>query len=103
MSTTSHPLQHKPCLPTGVDKDRAPHVQLHHHELAGTAAPVSYRTIVELIAATTTKKGSNIQADHDEGYYPTGVKISNKELAAVPLTRHEFHGEWNYTVHSSHD
>jgi hypothetical protein len=20
-------------------------------------------------------------------------------LAAVPLTRHEFHGDWNYTVH----
>jgi hypothetical protein len=43
-----------------------------------------------------------IQADRDEGYYPLGVKISNKELAAVP-THHEFHGEWNYTVHSSQD
>ncbi|MGH2747510.1 MAG: ISAzo13-like element transposase-related protein, partial [Haloechinothrix sp.] len=30
---------------------------------------------------------------------PTGVKVTNKELAAVPLTRHEFHGDWNYTVH----
>jgi hypothetical protein len=28
------------------------------------------------------------------------VKISNKELAAVPLTRHEFHPDWNYTVHA---
>ena len=64
---------------------------------------VSYRTVVQLIAGTTTKKGLKIQADRDEGYYPVGVKISNKELAAVPLTRHEFHGEWNYTVHSSQD
>jgi Rhodopirellula transposase DDE domain len=64
---------------------------------------VSYRTVVQLIAGTTTKKGLKIQADRDEGYYPLGVKISNKELAAVPLTHHEFHGEWNYTVHSSHD
>jgi hypothetical protein len=31
--------------------------------------------------------------------YPTGVKITNKELSAVPLTRHEFQGAWNYTVH----
>jgi hypothetical protein len=31
--------------------------------------------------------------------YPTGIKISDKELAAVPLTRNEFHGDWNYTVH----
>ena len=62
---------------------------------------VSYRIVVQLIAGTTTKKGLKIQADRDEGYYPVGVKISNKELAAVPLTRHEFHGEWNYTVRTS--
>jgi hypothetical protein len=60
----------------------------------------SYRTIVELIANTTTKKGLKIRADLDEGYYPTGVKVTNKELAAVPLTRHDFHGDWNYTVHA---
>ena len=61
----------------------------------------SYRVIVALIANTTTKKGLKINAELDEGNYPVGVKISNKELAAVPLTRHEFHGDWNYTVHSS--
>jgi hypothetical protein len=60
----------------------------------------SYRVIVQLIANTTTKKGLKINAELDEGYYPVGVKISNKELAAVPLTRHDFHGDWNYTVHS---
>ncbi len=60
----------------------------------------SYRVVVQLIANTTTKKGLKINAELDEGYYPTGVKITNKELAAVPLTRHEFHGDWNYTVHS---
>jgi transposase len=60
----------------------------------------SYRTIVELIANTTTRKGLKIQADLDQGYYPTGVKISNAQLAAVPLTRNDFHGDWNYTVHA---
>ena len=60
----------------------------------------SYRVIVQLIANTTTKKGLKINAELDEGSYPVGVKISNAELAAVPLTRHEFHGDWNYTVHS---
>ena len=59
----------------------------------------SYRVVVQLIANTTTNKGLKIEAELDEGYYPTGVKITNKELAAVPLTRHEFHGDWNYTVH----
>jgi hypothetical protein len=59
----------------------------------------SYRVIVQLIANTTTKKGLKVNAELDQGHYPTGVKITNKELAAVPLTRDEFQGAWNYTVH----
>jgi hypothetical protein len=59
----------------------------------------SYRVIVQLIANTTTKKGLKVQAGLDQGYYPNGVKITNKELAAVPLTCHEFQGVWTYTVH----
>jgi hypothetical protein len=58
----------------------------------------SYRTIVELIAATTTKTGLRIRADRDLEYYETGIKISNTDLAAVPLTTHDWHGEWNYTI-----
>ncbi len=44
----------------------------------------SYRTIVELIAATTTKKGLRIRAERDEGYYETGVKISDKDSLPCP-------------------
>lgn len=58
----------------------------------------SYRTIIELIAATTTRTGLQVQADHDQGYYPTGVKITDKELAALPVTAHDWHGKWNYTI-----
>lgn len=61
----------------------------------------SYRTIVELIAATTTSKGLRIRAERDEGYYETGVKVSDAELASLPLRRHEFHGDWNYTLSPS--
>jgi hypothetical protein len=60
----------------------------------------SYRVIVQLIANTTTTKGLKVHAELDQGHYPTGVKITNKQLSAVPLTRHEFQGNWNYTVHS---
>jgi hypothetical protein len=58
----------------------------------------SLRTIIELISATTTTTGLTIQAADDPDWSPTGVKISDAELAAVPLTRHEWHGDWNYTV-----
>ena len=59
----------------------------------------TYRTVVELIAATTTTTGLRVQADLDEGYYPTGEKISDREFNALPITRHDFQGAWNYTVH----
>lgn len=61
----------------------------------------SHEVVVNLIGATTNKKGLRVQAHLDTGYYPTGVKITNAQLAAVPLTRHDFHGDWNYTVHSA--
>ena len=34
-------------------------------------------------------------------YYETGTKVSAGELAAVPLTLHKFHGDWNYTIAQS--
>jgi len=30
--------------------------------------------------------------------YPTGLTVSEKELAAVQITKAPFHGEWNYTI-----
>jgi hypothetical protein len=63
----------------------------------------SLRTIIELISATSTSTGLTIQAGHDPNWYPTGVKISGDELAAVPLEPHDFHGEWNYTITAQSD
>src|SRR6266545_6870799 len=40
-----------------------------------------------------------VRAELDRGRYPLGVKVRDDELAAVPLVRHEFHGEWNYSLH----
>jgi hypothetical protein len=47
----------------------------------------TYRAVVELIAATTTQTGLTVQADFDEGYYPSGVKVTDAELAVVPSSR----------------
>lgn len=58
----------------------------------------SYRTIVQLIAATTTDAGLQVRAELDDNKYPKGIKVSNAQLAAVNLFRHSFHGEWNYTI-----
>ena len=58
----------------------------------------THRSVVELIAATTTTKGLRVEADLDHGYYPTGQTISEREFQALPVTRHDWHGEWNYSI-----
>ena len=59
---------------------------------------VTHETIVNLIAATTTKKGLKIRAELDSAHYPKGIKVTDEELAAIQIKRDEFHGEWNYSI-----
>jgi hypothetical protein len=59
---------------------------------------VSRAVVVNLISSTKTKAGLHIHAELDTNSYPTGIKVTDKELAAVKIKRHSFHGEWNYTI-----
>lgn len=59
---------------------------------------VSHQVIVQLIGATTTRTGLEVRCELDPGTYPAGVKISDAELATLNIVRHDFHGEWNYTI-----
>lgn len=58
---------------------------------------ISWETIIELISHTTSKAGLRVIAVKDSHTYPTGIKVSDEELAAVHIVRDAFHGEWNYT------
>lgn len=55
-------------------------------------------TIIELIAATKTKTGLSVQATYDTNRYQRGIKISDTQMAELPLHPHDWHGEWNYTL-----
>jgi hypothetical protein len=59
----------------------------------------SHEVIVQTIAATTTATGLRVHAELDPGRYPEGVKVSNEQMAALPISRHAFHGDWNYTLY----
>jgi transposase len=59
---------------------------------------VSRQAIVELISNTTTRQGLTVRAALDTNIYETGIKVSDAELAQIRMTRHEFHGDWNYTI-----
>jgi hypothetical protein len=58
----------------------------------------SHEVVVSLIANTTTRAGLKIRADLDQRTYIKGIEVSRKELEALPIEYHEFHGNWNYTV-----
>jgi Rhodopirellula transposase DDE domain len=59
---------------------------------------VSRAVVVELIGHTATAAGLRIQAELDGNAYPTGIKVSDAELAAVRIKKDSFHGDWNYTI-----
>ena len=58
----------------------------------------SRAVVVNLIANTKTRTGLKVQAALDTNTYPTGIEVSDEELAAVNITRAPFHGDWNYTI-----
>jgi hypothetical protein len=59
---------------------------------------VSYRVIVELISATTTKTGLTVRCELDTGRYPSGIIVTDEQMAAINIKRAAFHGDWNYTI-----
>jgi hypothetical protein len=59
---------------------------------------ISHEVIVNLIAGTTTSTGLKVRCELDTNMYPKGMKISDKDLAAINISRDDFHGEWNYTI-----
>jgi hypothetical protein len=58
----------------------------------------SCKTVIELISHTTTKQGLTVTAVKDSNRYPTGIKVSDEDLATLNIKREPFHGDWNYTI-----
>lgn len=59
---------------------------------------VSYEAVVNLIGSTTTRTGLKVKATLDTKTYETGQKVTDEEMKGLRLKRHEFHGDWNYTL-----
>ncbi len=54
--------------------------------------------IINLIAATTTRTGLEVYARLDQRAYPDKIKVPDAAIAALALTGHQFHPEWNYAI-----
>jgi hypothetical protein len=87
-------------FPPGTSKwNKIEHRLFSHITMNWRGRPLaSHDVIVSAIAATTTRAGLTVRAGLDPGSYPEGVKISDEQMAALPLDRHDWHGEWNYTL-----
>ena len=91
-------------LPPGTSKwNRIEHRLFSQISLAWRGRPLtSHEVIVNTIAAVSTRTGLTVTAELDTGDYPKGIKVSDREMKdlekSTTLHRHDFHGEWNYTV-----
>jgi hypothetical protein len=87
-------------FPPGTSKwNKIEHRLFSHITMNWRGRPLtSHEVIVNTIAATTTRTGLTVRAGLDPGSYPEGIKVSDEQLAALPIDRHEWHGDWNYTL-----
>jgi hypothetical protein len=89
-------------FPPGTSKwNKVEHRLFSHITMNWRGRPLaSHEVIVQAIAATTTRTGLRVRAELDDSPYETGVTISDRQMDALPLTRHDWHGDWNYTLRS---
>lgn len=87
-------------FPPGTSKwNKIEHRMFSHISMNWRGRPlISHEVIVNLIANTTTQQGLTIKAALDTGRYPTGLKVTERELDQGHLKKAKFHGEWNYTI-----
>jgi hypothetical protein len=87
-------------FPPGTSKwNKVEHRLFSHITMNWRGRPLaSHEVIVQTIAATTTATGLRVHAELDTSTYDTGVKISDRQMGALPLTRHAWHGDWNYAL-----
>ena len=88
-------------FPPGTSKwNKIKHRLFSHITMNWRGRPLtSHEVIVATIAATTTRAGLRVRAELDTATYPPGVKISDEQMGALPLHRHDWHGDWNYTLY----
>ncbi|TVZ02311.1 ISAzo13 family transposase [Trebonia kvetii] len=87
-------------FPPGTSKwNKIEHRLFSHITMNWRGRPLtSHEVIVQAIAATTTRTGLRVRAELDDSTYETGVTVSGRQMDALPLTRHDWHGDWNYTL-----
>jgi hypothetical protein len=76
-------------LPPGTSKwNKVEHRLFSHITMNWRGRPLSsHEVVVQTIAATTTRTGLRVKAVLDEGSYPTGLRITDRQMREL-LRRH---------------
>jgi transposase len=87
-------------FPPGTSKwNKIEHRLFSHITMNWRGRPLaSHEVVVNTIAATTTRTGLKVHAELDTSTYETGVRVTGAQMKALPLERHDWHGDWNYTL-----
>lgn len=91
-------------FPPGTSKwNRIEHRLFSHIAMNWRGTPlVSVAAIVSLIGSTHNRAGLRVRSEIDPRHYPSGVRVTDAQMATIHLKPHDFHGEWNYTIRPRH-
>ena len=81
-----------------VEQDRAPAVLPHHHELARPAADQPRGHRARPSPRPPPAPGCACTPNSTPAPTPPASRSATRQMAALPLTRHDLHGDWNYTL-----
>ena len=86
--------------PPGTSKwNKIEHRMFSHITLNWQGEPLSsYETVINLIRGTTSKSGLKVRAELTTKEYETGIKISEKEMSLLSVTKHTTNPQWNYNI-----
>jgi len=87
-------------FPPGTSKcNKIEHRLFSYISINWRAKPLlSYQTVIDLIAATTTTTGLKVYARLDTATYATKIKVTDEQMSTVRLAVEDFHPEWNYRI-----
>lgn len=63
----------------------------------------SHQIVVDLIGATSTKKGLSVSAELNRETYQKGIEVSKEDFSALPIRYHDEEIHLNYTISPGFD
>lgn len=58
----------------------------------------SFDTVVNYASTTKTQTGLRVVASRDQRIYQKGIKVSDKQMRTIAMSKSDFLGKWNYTI-----